>query len=299
MSLLAPAERQGLLLVIGAGVAATALKSLWAWSSSGTSDTVLFFLFKVVPLVLASVLGIWWLMQGRRQAAKFGVAAAALVLLGSAWPLVERPGAYAHKVLGYGSYWAPGGFTYWLHQTGAAAFHTVDFKALSRAQTWVATGLKLATIASVMLLAWRRRGVKDAEVPTTIAAAFATVFVFAPGAGPQYMAWFAPFLVFSAPQWYAAITACSSAFTVAFYHPAAKSKIPWDLAFPKGGEIAVWGPWMNVPWVAFLLLVSIKAKVWHRIAESRPAPESGDIEMENAGERARDPSPSGGIPAVV
>ena len=421
MSLQEPTQRYGLLLVIGAAVVATALKCAWAWGSSGSCDTVLFFLFgqalehttlaqmylnspmfnhtpltgwivrslyaaadgdylgfaaglrvlsivadlgvvagllylkrltgrppwwalvlfaaspvslmvsgfhgnvdplmvlflfgavvalvarqpllcgvlfaaacniKVVPLLFAPVFGIWWLMQGRREAVKFGGAAAALVLAGSAVPLMQCPAAYAQKVLGYGSYWGTWGFTYWLHQTGAAAFQTVDFKGLSPAQTWIATGLKLVTITSVMLLAWRRRGVKGEEFPTTIAAAFAIVFVFAPGVGPQYLVWFAPFLVFSAPQWYAAITACSSAFMVAFYHPAAKSKFPWDLAFPKGGEIVIWGPWMNVPWVAFLLLVSIKAKVWHRIAEPRPAPDSGDSGAGNT-------TSSDGIPAVV
>jgi hypothetical protein len=58
----------------------------------------------------------------------------------------------------------------------------------------------------------------------------------------------------------------------AFYHSTAKYEFPWDLSFPKGEEIAVWGPWMNVPWLAFILLLALHARSWWQPSPAVPLP---------------------------
>ncbi len=97
----------------------------------------------------------------------------------------------------------------------------------------------------------------------------ALVFVFAPGAGPQYLVWAAPFLAWSTPGWYALVTACSAAFMASFYHSTANWHFPWDLAYPTGWEYIFWGPWTNLPWLAFVLLLAVHARRWWRRDESQ------------------------------
>ena len=248
---------------------------------------------KVMPLVFGPVFAVWWLTHRRSDAIRFTATAAVVFLLGSAWPLLQCPGAYAHKVLGYGSYWGTWGVTYWLHQTGLSAFQVVDFKGLSSAQNSISSCLKFATVGAVLLLGWRRRKVAGPEFATTMTAAFAAIFVFAPGAGPQYLVWFAPFLAWSAPRWYAAITGCSAAYMAAFYHPSAKWQFPWDMAFPQGWEISVWGPWMNLPWGAFLIFAACEGRRWWKAEATAPSNELPPAPASEAG-AAMD-----GIPAAV
>ncbi len=217
---------------------------------------------KVMPLLLAPLfLGFYW-QQGRRALLRFGAAAGGLILLGSAVPLLQCPAPYASHVLGYGSYWGTWGITYALHQAGIADFQTIGFRGLSAAQNWVALDLKLVMSGAVLALAWRRRAVPGADFLTTLAAAFTVIFVFAPGLGPQYLVWLAPFLLWSAPEWYAVVTACSAAFMYAFYAPASKGGFPWDSAYPKGPEIGIWGPWMYYPWLALVLFLLRNARGW-------------------------------------
>jgi hypothetical protein len=221
---------------------------------------------KIVPILLAPLFLVWWWQHDRRALAKFTGAALVAMLVGWAVPLVQCPGAFLHNVLGYASYWGTWGFTYWLHQTGAEVFKTVSFKGLSDAQNWVALGLKCLMLLGVLTLGWRRRKVEEGEFFTTLTAAFAVLFVFAPGAGPQYLVWIAPFLAWARPRWYVGVTLSSSVYMFAFYHATAKYEFPWELSFPKGPEIAVWGPWMNVAWGALILLLATQARSWWRPA---------------------------------
>jgi hypothetical protein len=227
---------------------------------------------KIVPVLLAPLFLGWWWQSDRQALVKFTGAAAVATLAGWAVALVQCPGAFLHNVFGYASYWGTWGFTYWLHQTGADVFKSVSFKGLSDAQNWVSFGLKSLMALGVLTLAWRRRKVGGAEFFTSLTAAFAVLFVFAPGAGPQYLVWIAPFLAWSLPRWYVAVTLCSSVYMVAFYHSTAKYEFPWELSFPKGGEIAVWGPWMNVAWGAFILLLATQARHWWHPAPAVPLP---------------------------
>ncbi len=133
-------------------------------------------------------------------------------------------------------------------------------------------------LLGVLTLAWKRRNVDGAEFFTSLTAAFAVLFVFLPGAGPQYLVWIAPFLAWSLPRWYLAVTLCSSVYMFAFYQSTElKHAFPWELSFPKGPEIAVWGPWMNVAWGAFILLLVTQARRWWQPAPWPPSA-SGRLE---------------------
>ncbi|HEV7402991.1 MAG TPA: glycosyltransferase 87 family protein [Chthoniobacteraceae bacterium] len=219
---------------------------------------------KVMPLALAPVFLAWWWQHDRRGLARFSAAAGALLLAGSAVPLLRYPGLFLHNVLGYGGYWGSWGITYWLQDTGFADFQKFDFQGLSAAQVQIAWLLKAVVVGTIAALAWRRRAVEGAAFFTTLTAAFALVFVFAPGAGPQYLVWAAPFLAWSAPGWSATVTVCSAVFMASFYHSTADWHFPWDLAYPNGWEYIFWGPWTNLPWMAFVLLLAVQARRWWR-----------------------------------
>jgi hypothetical protein len=227
---------------------------------------------KVVPIVLAPVFLAWWWQHDRRGLLRFSLTAGALLLAGNAIPLIQYPALYLQKVFGYGSYWGSWGITYWLRDTGLAAFQKFDFQELSSAQVQVAWLLKALIVGAIAAVAWRRRAVEDRAFLDTLTAAFALVFVFAPGAGPQYLVWTAPFLAWSAPRWYALITLCSAAFMASFYHSTADWHFPWDLAYPNGWEYIFWGPWTNLPWVAFCLLLAVHARAWWTNATQRAVP---------------------------
>jgi hypothetical protein len=51
---------------------------------------------------------------------------------------------------------------------------------------------------------------------------------------------------------------------ISFYHPSSKFSFPWELAIPTGPEIAYWGPWMNLPWLAFITLLVVNTPAWAR-----------------------------------
>lgn len=217
---------------------------------------------KVMPLALAPVFLAWWYHHDRRGLAHFSIATGAVLLAGFAVPLVACPALFLRNVLGYGGYWGSWGITYWLHESGLADFQKFDFRELTSAQMWIVRLLKVIIVGAIAAIAWRRRGVDGAAFLTTLTAAFALVFAFAPGAGPQYLVWAAPYLAWTAPGWYAAITCCSAAFMASFYHSTAEWRFPWDFANPNGWEYIFWSPWTNLPWLAFVLLLAVHARRW-------------------------------------
>lgn len=223
---------------------------------------------KIVPIPLAPIFLCWWWQNGRAACGRFTGAAAAVTCAGWAFPLVQCPADFMHNVFGYSGYWGTWGVTWWLHATGAEVFKTVSFKGLSEAQQWVSFDLKCLMLLGVLTLAWRRRNVIGAEVLTTLAAAIAVLYVFAPGLGPQYLIWIAPFLAWSRPRWYFATMLCSCVFMFAFYHTTSKYEFPWDVSFAKDEDFAVWGPWLNVAWVAFIALLASQCRSWWAPAEA-------------------------------
>ena len=141
-------------------------------------------------------------------------------------------------------------------------------------------GLKVIIVSAILTLAWRRRRVPAKDFFTTVAAAFTLIFVFAPGAGVQYMVWFAPFLLVAEPRWWAAITAASVAFMAAFYHSASKFTFPWYHAFPMDTEFRYWMPWTNLVWGLFIALLVMRARTWWMVEAAAVRSEEGAIEAE-------------------
>lgn len=224
---------------------------------------------KVMPLALAPVFLAWWYHHDRRALAQFSAAAGVVLFIGFAYPLIDYPALFLRNVLGYSGYWGSWGLTYWLHETGLPAFEKFDFQDLTSGQLLVVRSLKAVIVGSIAAIAWRRRAVDGAAFLHTLTAAFALIFVFAPGAGPQYLVWAAPFLVWSAPGWYVAITVCSTAFMASFYHSCAEWRFPWDYANPNGWEYIFWAPWTNLPWAAFVIFLAVYARRWWTATEAR------------------------------
>jgi hypothetical protein len=217
---------------------------------------------KIVPLVLAPVFIFYWVSRGRRGAVWFMGTAGAIMLAGAAWGLIECPAAFIHNVFGYGSFWGGWGFTYWLRQTGIADFQLMYFDGLTVGQNRIMLALKAIMLSGLVAVAWRRRKLGGMEFFTTLAAAFTWIFVFAPGAAPQYMVWFAPFILIAEPGWWAALTGGSAVFMARFYHSSAHYHFPWDMSRPLGRQVPYWGPWTNLAWGTFVLLLCWRWAGW-------------------------------------
>ncbi len=190
------------------------------------------------------------------------------MLLGVIVPLTQCPGQFAKNVLGYGSLWGAWGITNLIRVSGWHGFQTVSLRDLAPEQVWIMSVLKYTIIAAILVLAWRRRKVTGPAFFHSVTAAFAVFFALAPGAGVQYMVWFAPFLLLMSPRWWMVITAGSTCYLFAFYHSVSKFQFPWNLAFPDGTEVHYWAPWTNLPWIGFVVLVAVEWRRWYRVGGS-------------------------------
>jgi hypothetical protein len=217
---------------------------------------------KIVPIMVAPVFIFYWMGRGWRPALSFMGTSGALMLAGAAWGLINCPAAFLRNVFGYGSFWGGWGITYWLRLTGIADFQRMDFTGLSASQERVMLIMKVLLLAGLLILAWRRRKLGGLEFFTTLGAAFTWIFAMMPGAGPQYMVWFAPFILLLSPRWWAALTAGSAIFMARFYHSNAGFHFPWDSVFPRGREWPYWGPWTNLVWGTFIALLCCRGAGW-------------------------------------
>jgi hypothetical protein len=226
---------------------------------------------KVAPLLFGPVFFFHWLARGKGW--RFAAASGGLMLLGSAWPLLQCPEVYLPHVFGYSSSWGVWGITYWCMHTGAEYFQPRGFQLASPAQALVIQALKVIIIGGVGLVGWKRRAGKPEDIFTTLAMAWAVFFVFAPGVGVQYMVWGAPFILLFSARWYAVVTASSSLFLAMFYQSASRGgHFPWLLVFPTGNQASYWIAWGNVAWITFILvLVSAIRQYWVR-REPVPCP---------------------------
>jgi len=217
---------------------------------------------KMMPLLFTPLFFFFWWARSWRTAARFTVPFAILMLVGSAVPLVQCPGAYLQHVFGYGGFWGGWGITFWLRQTGMANFQPVNFSELTHVESLIMTTLKCVVIASTLAIAWRRRKVPPSEFFGTVGAVWVVLFVFAPGAAVQYMVWYAPFILLLEPRWWAAITTGASVYMFLFYHSASKWEFPWTFAFPTDEQVPFWSPWSNLPWAAFIGLLIFEGRKW-------------------------------------
>lgn len=217
---------------------------------------------KVVPIVLLPVFFLFWRQRGRSMA--FAISCGTLLLIGSLWPLWQCPASYLRNVFGYSSFWGTWGISYWLRMTGVPALQKIDFHGLTQAQVAIMAGLKILVVGAITWLGWRRRAVPPPEFLISVLAAWTILFVFAPGAGPQYLVWVAPFVLFAAPLWPVALTVCSSAFLFVFYYTTSRGEFPFVFSLPLEQHVALWGPSSNLPWLALVALLIVEGRGWGR-----------------------------------
>jgi hypothetical protein len=167
-------------------------------------------------------------------------------------PLSKFPLLFVKNVLLYGSFWGSWGLTYWLRLTGIPAFSRVNFMNLSMAQSIVATVLKIAIIAAVFTIAWRRRASDDRNPIKSIGYAWVIFFALSPGVCPQYMVWLAPFALFLSPTFYGWLTAASSLFLCFFYNITAHG-LPWFVAISKNELSDACDVWALWPWAVIVI----------------------------------------------
>jgi hypothetical protein len=204
---------------------------------------------KIVPLFLVPIFFFFWYTRNRsRQFVPF-FALALLFLWSEA--LFKFPVVFTKNVLSYGGFWGLWGITYWLRLTGLPQFNVVNFFHLPFLEIFVMTGLKLIIIATVLLIAWRRRKLRSEALLGSLAYAWIVFFVFTPSASAQYLVWFAPFVLMLSPVFYAWLTATSSLFVFFFYNITAQ-EFPWYFSMSTDKLNTVWTPWSLWPWATLL-----------------------------------------------
>jgi hypothetical protein len=220
---------------------------------------------KIVPLLLIPIFFFYWFGRRKTLHFTFPLAAASIVL----WiePLLHFPAIFIHRVLFYGSFWGIWGITYWLKLTGVRDFAPVTYHDFLPLQQLVVTGLKLAIIVAVLLLAWRRRKLDGRGLFASLGWAWVIFFIISPGICAQYMVWLMPFVLVLSPRFYIWATATSSAFLFFFYNSISHG-LPWYLGISNGNLNVEWVPWTVWPWAALIIGALL---LWKRAQQADPA----------------------------
>jgi uncharacterized membrane protein len=220
---------------------------------------------KVIPLLFFPILFFFWFHRRAIRSFLLPFVLTSVVLW---WePLLNFPTLFIKNVLSYGSFWGIWGITYWLRLTELPAFNLVWFVNFSPAQTVIATLLKVLIVASIFVIAWRRRALGGRALSESIAYGWVIFFVFSPGVCAQYMVWLAPFILILSPSFYAWLTAASSLFLFFFYNVTAHG-LPWYLAISVNALNRIWTPWAVWPWAALILGMVL---LWKKAANANPA----------------------------
>jgi hypothetical protein len=219
---------------------------------------------KVIPLLFLPVFFFFWLHRRAIVSFLLPFLLTSIILW---WePLLKFPMLFVRNVLSYGSFWGIWGITYWLRLTGMPGFSWAWITGFSPAQIVAATLLKILIVASVFVIAWRRRTLDGRGLMESIAYAWAIFFVFSPGVCVQYMVWLAPFILVLSPTFYVWLTATSSLFVFFFYNITAHG-LPWYLAISTNALNIIWTPWSLWPWVALILGLII---CWRKAVTADP-----------------------------
>ena len=220
---------------------------------------------KIIPLLLTPIFFFYWLDRRKVLSFTLPLAAASIIL----WiePLLHFPGIFMHRVLFYGSFWGIWGITYWLKLTGVRDFGPVTYHDFLPYQQLVVTALKLAIIAAVLLLAWRRRKLDVRGLFVSLALAWVVFFIISPGVCAQYMVWLMPFVLVLSPRYFAWVTATSSLFLFFFYNSISHG-LPWYLGISNGNLNVEWVPWSVWPWVTLIIGALL---LWKRAQLNDPA----------------------------
>jgi hypothetical protein len=211
---------------------------------------------KIIPLVLTPIFFFFWLHRGKKSAAQFALASALTCLAGWSAALIGSPGIFLKNVLGYNSYWGYWGVTHWLSETKLAQFSAPGIFFLTPAQRGAVAVLKLLIILGVVAVGWRRRSEPGEKFFGTVAIVWVIFFVLAPGIGPQYLVWLAPFVLLYSPPWYLAVTAASSLFLFVQYNTISHG-MPWFYGDSLGSLARFWLPYGDLLWAVFVVMLAV------------------------------------------
>ena len=213
---------------------------------------------KIVPLLLLPAFVFYWWSQ--KQIRGFLITGAITTLVLWSEPLLNFPLLFAKNVLTYGSYWGIWGITYLFRATGLPEFSRLSFFDLEPVQTIIMTILKLFVVSAALWIAWQQRHARGRAFVESLACTWLVFFVFAPGVCPQYLIWFAPFILILSPTFYTAVTIASSAFLFAFYNITADG-LPWKVALAMDDSRQHWTAWSLLPW---LVIVAGSIALWRK-----------------------------------
>ena len=204
---------------------------------------------KIVPLLFLPVFVLFWWSQNRTRGFLITGAITTFVLWSE--PLLNFPILFAKNVLAYGSYWGIWGITYLFRATGMPEFSRLSFFDLEPAQNIIMTVLKLIVVSAALWIAWQHRHARGRALVESLAYTWLVFFVFAPGVCPQYLIWFAPFILILSPGFYTAVTIASSVFLFAFYN-ITSGGLPWKVALAMDDSQQHWTAWSLLPWLVIL-----------------------------------------------
>jgi len=122
---------------------------------------------------------------------------------------------------------------------------------LDPAQNVIMTVLKLLVVPAALWIGWQHRHARGRAFVESLAYTWLVFFVFAPGVCPQYLIWFAPFILILSPSFYTAVTIASSVFLFAFYN-ITSGGLPWKVALAMDDPQQHWTAWSLLPWLVIL-----------------------------------------------
>ena len=204
---------------------------------------------KIVPLLFLPAFLFFWWSQNRSRLFLITGATTTVVLWSE--PLFSFPLLFAKNVLAYGSYWGIWGITYLFRATGMPEFSRLSFFGLEPAQNIIMFVLKLTVVSAALWIAWQHRHARGRAFVESLAYTWLVFFVFAPGVCPQYLIWFAPFILILSPRFYTAVTIASSVFLFAFYN-ITSGGLPWKVALAMDDSQQHWTAWSLLPWTAII-----------------------------------------------
>jgi hypothetical protein len=178
-----------------------------------------------------------------------------IVLAGWSYPLSCIPGVFLKNVLNYGSFWGVWGITYALRITNLQAVRDIAFSDATPAQGAITLGLKSLVIVLALFVAWSRRKGAPFEIFETLALTWAVFLVFAPGFGPQYLAWIMPCFLVASEKWFGWVLATSSVALFVFYN-AISHGMPWHDGFTVHSIASHWTWAFVIPWLTLAAFLS-------------------------------------------
>ena len=224
---------------------------------------------KIVPLLLLPAFVLFWWSQSRSRS--FFVAGAITTCFLWTESLINFPILFAKNVLAYGSYWGIWGITYLFRATGAEQFSRLSFFDLEPSQIFIMTVLKLIIVTAAVWIAWQYRLARGKKFVELLAWTWLVFFVFAPGVCPQYLIWFAPFVLILSPPFYTLVLAASSIFLFEFYN-ITSGGLPWSVALAMDDSKQHWTAWSLLPW---LVIIIGSLALWNRRTRKSDLPSLG------------------------